>query len=395
MNRLLSVEEAQSRLLALAEPLEIERVPLVAASGRWSAEPLHALRTQPFAALSAMDGYAIRFDELPGPWKVTGEISAGMALPAAIRPGVAARIFTGAPLPPGADTVLVQEDARQDGDRLMLAGEGPGKAGRHVRVAGSDFAKGNELIRQGESITPARLGLAAAGGHALLPVRRPARVALLSTGDELVLPEAARENHHLPSSNAPMLAALLASGAATIQDLGIVRDDLDALVAAIGQAGDADVIITTGGASVGDHDLVRPAFAAAGARLDFWKVAMRPGKPLMAGKLGRSVVLGLPGNPVSAFVTACLFAKPLIAALGGAATPLPERRYATLADPLPANGPRTHFMRGFWRNGGVASLYSQDSAMLTDLAAATVLIIREPNAAPAAEGETVEFIEIA
>lgn len=395
MSALLSVEEAQQRLLALAMPLPVENTPLAAARDRWAAEPVIARRTQPFADLSAMDGYAIRFAELPGPWKVTAEISAGAAPPDPIDPGEAARIFTGAPLPPGADTILIQEEARRDGDQLMLAGEGPGRLGRHIRARGHDFQRGTELIKAGSRLTPARIALAAAGGHATLPVRRKARIALISTGNELTPPDEAREDHQLPSSNAPMLATLLASGAADIHDLGIVRDDLDAIVAAIARAKDADIIITTGGASVGDHDLVQPAFKVAGAKLDFWKVAMRPGKPLMAGTLGNSVVLGLPGNPVSAFVTAMLFARPLIAALGGAATPLDAPRHATLIESLPANGPRAHFMRGLWRDGGVASLDGQDSAMLTDLAAATLLIMRAPHAPAAAPGETVQIIEIA
>jgi molybdopterin molybdotransferase len=395
VSALLSVAEAQARLLALASVLPVESVPLVDANGRWAAEPIAARRTQPFADLSAMDGYAIRFAELPGPWTVVSESSAGSPLPPALERGQAARIFTGAPVPTGADTILVQEDAVREGDRLMLSGEGPGRQGKHIRLRGNDFHEGANLIAQGALITPAQIALATVGGHATLPVRRRAKLALISTGSELVAPGIPRASHQLPSSNAPMLAALLNGPDAEVEDLGIAPDDLEAIVAAVGRASDADIILTTGGASVGDHDLVKPAFEAAGARLDFWKVAMRPGKPLMAGMLGRQIILGLPGNPVSAFVTASLFAKPLIAALGGAAEPLSAPRVAALAAPIPENGERAHYMRGRWRDGGVMPLDGQDSAALTDLAAATLLIVRRPHVPAAAAGEIVEIIDIA
>lgn len=395
MSGLLGVAEAQARLLALAEPLPVETVPLIEAAGRWLAEDVLARRTQPFADLSAMDGYAIRFDELPGPWQVIGESAAGTASPPPLTPGRAMRIFTGAPLPEGADTILVQEDAARDGDRLMLAGDGPGTKGKHVRRRGHDFSEGDRLLTQGELLTPARIALAASGNHATLPVRRKARIAIISTGDELTPPGAAEAPHQLPSSNAPMLAALLGRCTAEVIDLGIAPDRLEAISALIDSARDADIIITSGGASVGAHDLVKPALEAAGATLDFWKVALRPGKPLMAGRLGSAIVLGLPGNPVSAFVTATLFARPLVARLGGAAQPIAHPGKAVLAQALPANGNRAQYLRGRWQGGQAVPLADQDSAGLSALAEATLLIVRPAGAPPASPGEMVDTLDIA
>jgi len=392
---LLAVAEAQARIAALGTLLPTETVPLERAAGRWAAEDVAALRTQPAADLSAMDGYAIRFAELPGPWTVIGESAAGGGLGLSVAPGEATRIFTGAPLPAGADTVLVQEEAARDGNRLALSGEGPPRLRAHVRGAGTDFLAGTPLIAAGERLTPARIALAAIGGHGTLSVRRRPRVALISTGDELVPPGAPVEGVQLPASNAPMLAALLGLLPVEIEDRGIVPDRMDALVAAFADAAAADVIVTTGGASVGDHDLVRPALQAAGAKIDFWRVAMKPGKPLMGGRLGKAVVLGLPGNPVSAFVTANLFLKPLLATMMGAADPWPTIRAATLSAPLPATGMRAEYLRARWAAGGVEPLGQQDSAALAALAAAELLIVRAPHAPALEAGEAVEIITLA
>ena len=305
---MIPVAEAQARLLALAPPLPIEQAPLGEAAGRWTAETILARRHQPAADLSAMDGYALRFAELPGPWRVVGESAAGAGFDHPLRPGEAARIFTGAPVPEGADTILIQEEATREGDSLRLTGDAPSHRGLHIRMRGSDFAADAALIDTGALLTPPRLALAAIGGHGTIPVRRRARVALISTGDELVAAGAPTPGVMLPASNAPMLAAMLDPRRVAVSDRGIVPDRIEALTEAFLRAAqDADVIVTTGGASVGDRDLVHPALEAAGASLDFWRVAMRPGKPLMAGRLGGSIVLGLPGNPVSAFVTARLF----------------------------------------------------------------------------------------
>ena len=393
---LLPVAEAQARVLALGRATPIETLPLLAAAGRYAAADIVARRTQPAADLSAMDGYAIRFAELPGPWTVAGESAAGAGLDTPLRPGEAARIFTGAPLPEGADTVFLQEEAGRDGDRLMLTGEGPPHRSAHVRPAGSDFRAGDILIAAGAPLSPARIGLAAVGGHAALPVRRRVRVALISTGDELVPPGMPTPGVALPSSNAPMLAALLGSMPVEVIDLGIVRDELTALTDAFGRAaGIADIVVTTGGASVGDRDLVRPGLVAAGAAIDFWRIAMKPGKPLMAGMLGETVVLGLPGNPVSAYVTANLFLLPLVRAMCGAALPLPRAGQAMLGCDLPATGVRAEYLRGRWLDGKAMTVSGQDSAALAALAEATFLIARPAHAGPAAAGTTVEILPLA
>ncbi|MBC9031944.1 molybdopterin molybdotransferase MoeA [Sphingomonas sp. JC676] len=394
MRPLLPVAEAQSRLLGLAAPVGIERVPLAQAAGRWAARDVKALRTRPSADLSAMDGYAIRFADMPGPWDVIGESAAGRAFGGTVDPGQATRIFTGAPLPAGADTILVQEEAARDGTRLTLAGEGPPHLGRNVRRKGLDFHEGDVLIVAGERVTPARLAVAGTGGNAALPVRRVVRVAVAATGDELVPPGAPVGEFQLPETNRLMLAAQLADLPVEMIDLGILLDRLDPLEAAF-RAVQADVLVTTGGASVGDHDLVRPALEAAGAKIDFWRIALRPGKPMMAGRLGDAVVVGLPGNPVSAFVTTLLFVRPLVAHLSGAADPLPRRHPALLGEALPANGERTDYLRAELRDGRAFASTIQDSSMLRTLARAGCLIVREPHAEPARAGDSVEILDIA
>lgn len=394
MAPLLPLAEAQSRLLSLAVPLPAIALPLHQALGHWAALPIAARRTQPAADLSAMDGYAIRFADLPGPWTVIGESAAGRPFAGSAAPGQAVRIFTGAVLPGGTDTVLVQEEAARAGDALALDGEGPQRLGRNVRLRGLDFEEGAVLIAAGERITPARLALAGTAGHATLPVARRVRVAVAATGDELVAPGDPMAPGQLPETNRLMLAAQLADLPVEIIDLGILPDDLDALTAAFA-AVDADLLVTSGGASVGDHDLVRPALEAAGARLDFWRVALRPGKPVMAGLLRDTVVLGLPGNPVSAFVTAMLFVRPLVARLAGAADPLPQTRTVALGEPLPANGPRTDYMRAALVNGRAVAFGVQDSSMLRTLARADCLIFRAPGAPAAETGDSVEILPLA
>ena len=391
---LLPIAEAQARLFALADPVPTETAPLAEAAGRWASADVRAARTQPYADLSAMDGYALRFADLPGPWRVVGESAAGRPFTGTIGPGEAARIFTGATVPPGADTVLVQEEARRDGDRLHLAGEGPPYRGRNTRRRGLDFAEGDLLIEAGQRLTPARLAVAATAGQGTLPVRRRVRVALASTGDELVEPGRPTPGATLPESNRAMLAAMLADLPVTLVDLGILPDRLDAQRDAF--AGVAcDLLVTTGGASVGDHDLVRPALEAAGGTIDFWRIALRPGKPMMAGRLGRATVLGLPGNPVSAFVTAILFVRPLIAHLAGAADPLPTARPCVLGEDLPANNGRTDYLRAVERDGRCYAAAIQDSSMLLTLARATCLIVRPANAPAARAGDSAEILPIA
>lgn len=391
---LLPVAEAQARLFALKSPVAIESVPLARAIARWAAGDIGALRTQPATDLSAMDGYAIRFADLPGPFRLIGESAAGRGFAGKMGAGETARIFTGAPLPVGADSVLIQEEAAAQGDEIRLTGEGPRRQGGNVRVRGLDFHQGDVLIAAGERITPARLAVAAIGGHATLPVRRRVTVAIAGTGDELVRPGAPLRDDQLPESNGAMLTAMLADWPVDVIDLGTLPDRLDTLRDAFA-AVRADILVTTGGASVGDHDLVRPALLAAGGSLDFWRIALRPGKPMMAGRLGDAVVLGLPGNPVSAFMTATLYLKPLIAALSGAADPLPPTRTAILGEPLKANDHRTDYLRAATREGRVFAAAIQDSSMLRTLARADCLIVRQPHAPAAAPGDEIEILSIA
>jgi molybdopterin molybdotransferase len=390
----ISPDEALSRVLALGNPVNIETLPLLDAAGRWAAETVIALRTQPARDISAMDGYAVRHAELPGPWQVIGESAAGAPFAGRIASGQATRIFTGAALPDGSDSVIIQEDVARHGDTLTLTVDGSASIGTHVRAAGSDFAEGQTLIEAGKRLTPARIGLAATSGHASLAVRRCIRIAIISTGDELVPIGSNPGLDRLPASNAIMLATMLGSMPVEITDFGIVCDDRIALTAAFDRTRHHDVIVTTGGASVGDHDLVQPALIDAGATIDFWKIAMRPGKPLMAGRLGKAVVVGLPGNPVSAFVTATLFLKPLIAHLSGASDPAPPRITAHLAAAMPAVGIRTDYVRAHWIDSAIAPL-TGDSGMLVPLASASALIIRPAGSPPARTGDKVSIITLA
>lgn len=392
---LIPVAEAQRRLLALAPDLPVEQVALTAAAGRPVAADVLALRTQPDADLSAMDGYAIRFADLPGPFNRIGESAAGRPFTTEIGERQTARIFTGARLPAGADTVLVQEDARCEGDRVLLTGDGSRAAGQWVRPRGLDFADGDRLVTQGEIATPARIALAAIGGHATIPVRRRVRIAIAATGDELGAPGTSLAAGQLPEANGPMLAALFANLPAHIDDLGILPDDRAVLAHAFA-ATTADLLIVTGGASVGDHDLVAPALVDAGAAIDFHRVAMRPGRPLLAGRMRDTVVLGLPGNPVSAFVTALLFALPLVRHLSGDPHPWPRTRTMPLGDALAANDGRQDYLRAAQApDGTVASLGRQDSSMLATLSRADCLIVRAPHAPAALAGSLVETIAIA
>jgi molybdopterin molybdotransferase len=392
---MIGVEEAQTRIIALHDPVSMEVVPLNEAVGRWTAGAIVAKRTQPAHDLSAMDGYAIRYEDAAGPWQVIGTSAAGSPFAGRVGVSEATRIFTGAALPEGSDTVVIQENIARDGDQIQLSDNGPKSFGEHVRKAGSDFAAGATLIEPGSLMTPARIALAVMAGHGTIPVRRRLRVAIISTGSELVPPGTETREDRLPSSNAPMLAALMRNLPVDVVDLGIIPDDLTALTTAFAQSKTCDIVVSTGGASVGDHDLVRPALNAAGASLDFWKVAMRPGKPLMAGRLGDTVVLGLPGNPVSALITAVLFLRPLIAHLSGASVSLPSRIKVRMAEALPAVGPRTDFVRTHWRDGSLVPTFPGDSGMLFPLAGADALVVRAPGSSATGAGAEVEAILLA
>ncbi len=391
---MIPLAEAQARMITHARPVSIETVPLARASGRWLAVDLAARRTQPARDLSAMDGYAICAAPVQRSWRVIGESAAGRPFTGRISEGEAVRIFTGAALPAGGNAILIQENATHDGDMISLTADDPPDAGKHVRARGSDFNAGDTLIAAGARLNPGKIALAAMAGHANVQVRRPIRIAVISSGDELVPVGTHADDDHIPATNALMLAAMLNGWPVEINDIGIVADTLDALARAIRSAAHADIIVTSGGASVGDHDLVRPALLSAGASLDFWKVAMRPGKPLMAGKLGDSLVLGLPGNPVSAFVTALLFLKPAIAALSGANQALPQTCPAILGAAMPAVGIRTDHIRAELRENRLFPVGIDDSAILTGLGRADALIVREAGAPPASIGDFVQFIPL-
>lgn len=376
----LPLAEAQARLLAQVKPLGAELVSAERAIGRYLAEPLLARRTQPVADLSAMDGYAMRADDLAGPWRVAGESAAGHPFGGELARGEAIRISTGAMMPSGESVVLLQENATRTGGRLALNGEGEPTA-RHIRRAGFDFRAGDEVLGAGTRIGPAQLALAIAAGHSELPVSRLPSLAILDSGDELAAAAAVCAPHQIPASNGAMLAAMAAPLASSVMRLGPVPDRLDALLATLDDAADTDVIVTSGGASVGDHDLVGPALEQWGATIDFWRVAMRPGKPLLVARRGRQVVLGLPGNPVSSYVTAFLFLLPLLRSLGGANFKhvLPVAIQAFVDGELPPTGDRREFIRAVYADNNVRPLLEQDSSALRALGRSNALIIRPPN----------------
>jgi molybdopterin molybdotransferase len=339
-----------------------------------------------------MDGYAVATSDLTGPWRVIGESAAGHPYTGTFGIGEAVRISTGALLPEGAGAVVLQEDATRDGDTIALTGDGPSPPARHIRRKAMDFDLGTELLPAGTRLGPAQIGLAIAAGHAEVAVRRRPRVVLIDGGDELVAPGQPCAPHQLPASNSAMLAALFAGETPDVRRIGPVPDRLDALVDALAAADHADLVVTVGGASVGDHDLVRPALERWGARIDFWKIAIKPGKPLLVATRGRTLVVGLPGNPASSLVTATLFVQPLLRALQGARECLPRRIGAVLADPVPAGGTRQEFLRAVWDGETIASGTLHDSGALASLAASNALIDR-PAGAPAAEaGARVDAI---
>jgi molybdopterin molybdotransferase len=396
MSGLLPVEEAQARLLALCAPLGSENIAFSESLGRYLSHDVNALRDQPAAPLSAMDGYAIRFDDLPGPWTVIGETAAGAAPDLAVGPGEAMRIFTGAMLPAGADTVIVQEDVVREDDRLRSTGDGPGARGRHIRSQAADFAAGDCLLPAGTRLTPGAIAAAAMSGAGELAVGRRARVAILTTGDELVQPGRTLAPGQIPDSNGVMLAAMLSGEVDGVILPHHVRDDRETLAKVLKElARRHDVIVTVGGASVGDHDHVRGALGDAGGQLDFWKIAMRPGKPLIAGTLGDAILLGLPGNPSSAFVTATLFLLPLVRHLAGAADPLPPVHRAPLAAALAEGGTRRDYLRARLENGRLTPMIGQESGRTLPLASANALLIRDIGAPARDAGDLADYLVIA
>jgi len=399
---LLSVEDALAAILASASgPLDVENVPLAAAFGRTLARDLPALRTQPPKPLSAMDGYALRAEDAgKGAFKVIGESSAGAGFAGVCGPGEAVRIFTGAPMPEGADSVLIQEEAARDGERVTAQTQvTPGK---NVRRAGIDFREGETILRAGRRLSPADVALAASADHPTLPVARAPRIAVLSTGDELAPPGEPRGPDQIVASNAYAVLGLIAACGGAALDLGVAPDRPEAIEAAIRKALDAgvDVLVTIGGASVGDRDFVRGALEAEGMALEFWKINMKPGKPLIHGQIGKTVVLGLPGNPVSAVVCGELFLKPLIRALCGDAAGAAHRiEPARAGADMKPNGPRREYVRATlaWTEAGQLEATphkDQDSSLNSVLARSQALILRDAQAPALAKGEPVRILRL-
>lgn len=394
---LLSVEAALVHILDRVTPLPAEDVPVGEAHGRVLAAPLKALRTQPPADVSSMDGYAVRSTDLAAPatLKLTGESAAGRPYAGEVKPGETVRIFTGALLPPGADTVVVQEEAKADGTAISLPAA---RAGQFVRRRGLDFTEGKIAFEAGRRLSARAIGLAAAMDHARLAVVRRPRVAIVATGDELALPGAGGDPNRIVASNPVALAALLRQEQALVTDLGIAPDRLDAIASSIRLArADADVLVTLGGASVGDHDLTVPALKAEGIEVGFHRVALRPGRPLLFGQAGTLRVLGLPGNPVSTFVCGYLFLVPLLRKLQGRRDFAPAPIPAILGAGMKQNDQRQDYLRAkIVRDAGgrlVASPHErQDSSMQALLVESDGLLIRKPDAPAAKAGDPCEVM---
>lgn len=390
---MISVEEARTALLALVEPLDIENVPLRAAHGRTLARDVVAGRTQPPFAASSMDGYALRQAEVEpdAMFKVVGEAAAGHAFEGEVRAGQAARIFTGAPVPNGADFVVIQEDVTRRGNLITL-GHNIGNKD-NIRPAGGDFVQG-DVFSAPVFLRPADIALLAAMNIAQVPVTRRPKIAILATGDELVQPGETPGPDQIVASNSYGLAAMFEEMGAEVRLLPIARDTSLSLKQAFTLALGADLIITIGGASVGDHDLVAPVAAEMGLEQSFYKVAMRPGKPLMAGRMGGAAMIGLPGNPVSAMVCGKVFVAPMIAKLLGNIQHRQDMRQAPLAVEMPANGPRAHYMRARLIDGVLHPDTRQDSSLLSVLATADALMVRPVNDPARAKGAMAEYLPL-
>ncbi|CAN5901944.1 molybdopterin molybdotransferase MoeA [soil metagenome] len=390
----MTVEAARAAMVAEANPLPAQTVALQTANGRVLAEDVAAVRAQPPFTNSAMDGWALRAADAPGALLIVGESAAGHGYEGVLSAGQATRIFTGAALPDGADSVVIQENASRDGDQVTVPAAAPGD---NIREAGKDFRAGDVLLTQGTRIDPWRLSLAASAGRAEVSVHRKPRIAILSTGEEIVEAPATPGPFQIYDSGSPALKVMCEAWGAQASKLSGIRDRLDDVIEALRKA-DADLIVTVGGASVGDHDLVRTAAEALGIQYRVKSVAVRPGKPTFFGVLadGRRL-LGLPGNPASAFVCAELFLKPLIAAYCGAPH-APRMATARLAEPLAANGPREHWMRArlTYADGAITAqpYRDQDSSLVTVFAAADALLKRPAGAPASAAGDIVEVLRL-
>lgn len=399
---LIPIEEALERLLSGVEPRKTEYLPLLQAGGRVLAEDVSATRTQPPFSASAMDGYAVKAADTANPdqpLKVIGEIAAGHNFSGTLQSGEALRIFTGAPVPEGADAILMQENARREGDNLFC--NESVETGKFVRPAGLDFKQGDILLKQGRKLDFRELALAGAMNHATLPVRKKPLIAILANGDELVEPGETPGPNQIIASNQVGIAEFVREHGGEPMMLGIAPDDTAEITARVKQAIDAkaDILVTLGGASVGDHDLIQGVLGEQGMELGFWRIAMRPGKPLMAGSLGPMKVLGLPGNPVSSLVCALLFLKPLLAAMLGHAEDATQLSQAILTADLPANDLRQDYLRASLSVAEDGQMQAtpfgkQDSSMLALLTKAEALIVRPPHAPAAQAGERVKIVKL-
>ncbi len=396
---MISVEEARARILADLRPASIETVALAAAWNRVLAAPVTARLTQPPADVSAMDGYALRAADgaMQATLEVIGAAPAGHPFAGRVGPGQAVRLFTGSVIPAGADGIVIQEDVTRDGDLITI--REAVTAGRHIRRAGQDFAAGEVVIAAGRRLTARDVGLAAAANHPWLTVHRRPRVAILATGDEIAMPGEPIPAGGIVSSNSHALAALVRAGGGEPVVLPVAADTIEAISAVADQLAGIDMLVTTGGASVGDHDLVISALQARGLAVDFWKIAMRPGKPLIFGRLGDVPVLGLPGNPVSALVCAILFLLPALGRLSGLPGDPPPTLLARLGAAVPANDGRADFLRATLRRLPDGALVAtpfvrQDSSMLRLMAASQALILRAPRAEALPEGADAVIIPL-
>jgi molybdopterin molybdotransferase len=397
---MLTVREAHARVTAAFAPLPAELVSIADAAGRVLANPPTARLTQPPADLSAMDGYAVRAEDVPTApttLALVGHAPAGGSYDEALKPGETVRIFTGGPLPTGADAVVIQEDTEVDGDKITIL-EAP-TPGRHIRKAGLDFTTGDMPFAAGRLLTARDVALLAAMNLPWVGVHRKPRVAILSTGSELVMPGEPVGRNQIVSSSGIAVAALVRSwgGEPTLFD--IAHDDAPLIQGRIDAGTQHDLLITLGGASVGDHDLVQDALKAQGFAMDFWRIAMRPGKPLMFAVRDRARVLGLPGNPVSTMVCALLFLKPALERLQGRPADLPATRPARLAVDLKANDSREDYVRGRLDRAADGSLAVephkiQDSSMLSVLSASDALLVRPPHDPLRKAGDIVQVIDL-